>query len=112
MTILVYFAAFALIFSRQVFKEDLFRKKLSLSSTLLLTQMFLIGSKYFLKIVKVLEGEDCQFLYRVVMYGGRSTRGIVLLSQMPSFAYCKLRLVVSMKVGIADVLGWLSPRPP
>eukprot|EP00956_Cyclotella_meneghiniana_P020630 scaffold36669_cov49-Cyclotella_meneghiniana.AAC.6 len=40
---------------------------------------------------------------------GRANSSLI---QTPSVANCMHRLVVTMAVGIADCIGWGSPRPP
>ena len=64
-----------------------------------------IGVRYFLKILNVLASEFCQFAYREVNVFESLMVGVVELIQMTSVAYCRQRLVVSVKLGIACERG-------
>ena len=75
-------------------------------------QMVTKSARYLLKTLKGVRLEDFQSLCREVMERGKITGAKSSLIQTPSVANWMHRLVVMMAVGMADCMGWGSPRPP
>ena len=70
------------------------------------------SGKYLLKTLKGVRLDVFQLLCREVIDWGNDTGANSSLIQTPSVANCMHRLVVIMAVGMADCIGWGSPRPP
>ena len=75
-------------------------------------QMVTKSARYLFKTLKGVRLEDFQSLCREVMERGKITGAKSSLIQTPSVANWMHRLVVMMAVGMADCMGWGSPRPP